>query len=234
MFAAFAKAVQQLPEPEFLSVVKRSLALTIFVFIALAAVIFWALGGVGDLTLFGWTIASSEFIRGAATTITVVVALFAFPLVASIFIGVFVEDVAVAVEKRHYPADPAGRPMALMPSVIAGLRFVGVMVVINVLAIPAYLLLLLLPPAGLLLFYILNGYLISREYFELVAHRHLDENAARALRKSHRWQLLVSGVVITFLFTIPIVNFVIPLVAAAAMTHIFKAMPVRAPSPMHT
>ncbi len=234
MFAAFAKAVQQLPEPEFLSVVKRSLALTIIVFVALAAVIFWALGGVGDLTLFGWTIASSEFIRGAATTISVVVALFAFPLVASIFIGVFVEDVAVAVEKRHYPSDPPGRSIALMPSVIAGLRFVGVMVLINVLAIPAYLVLLLLPPAGLLLFYILNGYLISREYFELVAHRHLDESAARALRKSHRWQLLVSGVVITFLFTIPIVNFVIPLVAAAAMTHIFKAMHARAPAPLHT
>ena len=234
MIAAFAKAVQQLPEPAFLSVVKRSLILTILVFLGLAAAVFWATGGVGDLTLFGWTIVSSEFIRGAATTISVVAALFAFPLVASIFIGVFVEDVAVAVEQRHYPSDPPGRSMPLVPSVVAGLRFVGVMIVINVLAIPAYLVLLLVPPGGVLLFYVINGYLISREYFEIVAHRHLDENAARALRKSHRWQLLASGVVITFLFTIPIVNFVAPLVAAAAMTHIFKAMPARSHTPLRT
>ena len=224
MIAAFAKAFQQLPEPAFLSVVKRSLVLAVLVFAVLAATVFWATSGVGDLSIFGRTILSSEFIRGAATAISVAVALFAFPVVASIFIGVFVEDVTAAVEKRHYPADPPGRSMPILPSIVSGLRFTGVLVVLNVLAIPAYLVLLLIPPGTLFLFYVLNGYLISREYFELVAHRHLDENAARALRKSHTWQLLGSGVVITFLFTIPIVNFVAPLVAAAAMTHLFKAM----------
>ena len=234
MIAAFAKAVQQLPEPQFLSVVKRSLVLTVLVFIALAAVIFWATGGIGDLTVFGWTIISSEFIRGAATTISVAVALFAFPLVASIFIGVFVEDVATAVETRHYPNDPPGRSMPLLPSVTAGLRFTGVVILVNVVALPAYLVLLLVPPMSVLLFYVLNGYLVSREYFELVAHRHLDENAARQLRKSQSWRLLVSGVVITFLFTIPVVNFVAPLVAAAAMTHLFKSMPAPAQFSLNT
>jgi uncharacterized protein involved in cysteine biosynthesis len=232
MIAAFAKAIQQLPEPAFLSVVKRSLVLAVLVFVVLAAAVFWATSGVGDLTIFGWTILTSEFVRGAVTTISVVAALFAFPVVASIFIGVFVEDVTAAVERRHYASDPPGRSMPVLPSIVAGLRFTGVLILLNVLAIPAYLVLLLIPPGTIFLFYVLNGYLISREYFELVAHRHLDENAARELRKSHTWQLLGSGVVITFLFTIPVVNFVAPLVAAAAMTHIFKAMkaPARAPA----
>ena len=40
------------------------------------------------------------------------------------------------------------------------------------------LLLIWLPPINLFIFYGLNGYLLSREYFELVALRHLDATSA--------------------------------------------------------
>ena len=44
------------------------------------------------------------------------------------------------------------------------------------------------------------------------------------LRKANRQRLFLSGVVITFLFTIPIVNLFAPVIGVAAMAHIFRSL----------
>jgi CysZ protein len=72
----------------------------------------------------------------------------------------------------------------------------------------------------LLIFYIANGYLISREYFELAAHRHMSTTGVHALRKANRWPLLSLGIVITFLLTIPIINLITPVIAVGAIIHL--------------
>ena len=100
-----------------------------------------------------------------------------------------------------------------------GLKFLWDVIRLNLFALPVYI---FAPGLNLFVFYGLNGYLLGREYFELVALRHLDAAAAVELRKRHRWRLFVAGVVMTFLFTVPIVNLVTPLIATAAMVHIFK------------
>ena len=68
----------------------------------------------------------------------------------------------------------------------------------------------------------MNGYLLSREYFELVALRRIGPVEARALRKAHRGRLFVAGVIITLLLTVPGVNLLAPVVATAAMVHLFE------------
>src|SRR3546814_2292255 len=84
---------------------------------------------------------------------------------------------------------------------------------LNLLALPLYLLLLFLPPLNIVLFYMLNGYLISREYYELVALRRMTPDASRRLRRAHRGRLMTAGFVLVFVMTIPIVNLVTPLLA---------------------
>ncbi len=230
MLAAFAKAFRQLPDPAFRRVVIRSALLSAVVFVLLAIAVGWLLLQIGGISIFGWQLISAqamaEFVGGIAFNLLAgVIALFLFPWVASIFIGIFVEEIAEAVEQNHYPADPPGRSMPLFPALTTGLKFIVVLVALNVLALPAYILGMFLPPLNLFVFYGLNGYLLSREYFELIAHRHMDEKTARDLRKSYKWRLLPAGILIAFLFTIPVVNLFVPLVAAAAMTHIFKGLP---------
>jgi len=72
-----------------------------------------------------------------------------------------------------------------------------------------------------MLFYALNGYLLGREYFELAASRRIDPVSARNLRKRHRILVYFAGVVIAFLFSIPFVNLIAPLLGAAWMVHLF-------------
>jgi uncharacterized protein involved in cysteine biosynthesis len=77
------------------------------------------------------------------------------------------------------------------------------------------------------LYYVLNGYLISREFFELVALRQMEPAAALNMRRQSRGKIMVAGILLTFLLTIPIVNFLTPVIATAFMVHVFHSLPGR-------
>jgi uncharacterized protein involved in cysteine biosynthesis len=85
-----------------------------------------------------------------------------------------------------------------------------------------------IPPLNLVLFYLLNGYLLGREYFEMVAVRRLDLPATKRLRRAFRGRVIMAGAVITFLLTIPLVNLITPIIATAFMLHIFEDLRRRA------
>ena len=128
------------------------------------------------------------------------------------------------MERKYYPDRPLGRMLPFGPAMLYSLRFALLIIVLNLLALPFYVITLWFPPFNILLFYGLNGYILGREYFELVAMRHLPAIAARRLRKSLRGQIFLSGVAISFLLTLPVVNLLVPLLATAAMVHIFQGV----------
>ena len=96
--------------------------------------------------------------------------------------------------------------------------YLGVMIALNM----VLLIFLLLPPLFPFVFYAVNGYLLGREYFELVALRRIGPEEARRLRKAHRGKLFIAGVATALLLTIPVVNLLAPVVVTAAMVHLFE------------
>ena len=72
------------------------------------------------------------------------------------------------------------------------------------------------------MFYGLNGYLLGREFFELVAIRRLPQTEARALRKQKQTVVIGIGAVFAFLMTLPIINLLTPIIATATMLHLFE------------
>ncbi|MBM3517087.1 MAG: hypothetical protein FJX56_04215 [Alphaproteobacteria bacterium] len=220
MIRAYGMAFAQLGSPEFRAVLWRALALSAGVFVALAVLVWWLFDGLGLFT-WGWLNWIVEaFGWGAFLVVTWIF----FPAVVSSVIGILLDDVVAAVERRHYPADPPGRPPAFWRSLAVGFNFALVMAMLNIVVLPLYLVLMFVPPLNFFVFYGLNGYLLGREYFELVALRQLDDQRARQVRKANAWRLFVVGAAAAFLFTIPFVNLLMPLVAAAAMVHIFKTL----------
>ena len=113
----------------------------------------------------------------------------------------------------------AGCGVARHRALVTTLRFLAVMVVINLALIPF----LLLPPVFPFVFYAANGYLLGREYFELVALRRTNHGEARGLRKAHRGTLFATGTIAAFLLTVPLINLLAPVVATAAMVHLFES-----------
>jgi uncharacterized protein involved in cysteine biosynthesis len=217
---SFRLAAAQLADPAVRRVVWRSAGLSLAVLVALAAGLWWALAALPrfESEWLNWLVdivSALGFLLGAALL---------FPAVVSAFVGLFLDDVAGAVERRHYPADPPGKPLAFGPNLVAELRFALVVIGCNLLALPVYVAGFFLPPLNLVVYYLLNGYLLGREYFQLIAWRHLDQPAAAALRRRHQGRLLAAGCLIAFLLTVPVVNLIAPVLATAAMVHIVRAL----------
>ncbi len=231
MFSALAKAFGQLSDPAFRQVLVRSVLAALVVFIGVWVAAWFGLSWAGE-ALSGWVAAQEpggfwvevvEWVFGAAGVMGVLIAsFFLFPGVMLVALSLMLDDIAQAVERRYYPELPPARAQPLGEAVMAALAFAAVMLLLNLLALPFYLLLLFVPPLNLFVFYLLNGYLLGREYFELVAARRFDAAGVRRLRRRYRGRVMLAGVVIAFLLTVPIVNLVTPVVATGFMLHVFE------------
>jgi len=237
MFTALSKAIQQCSDPAFRRVLLRSLGLSLAVFVLL-----WTVAGLlltwGGGWLLDWIQAQGvwedilQVVFGAAGVGGVLFASFIlFPAVMVMVLSFLLEDIAAAVEARHYPGLPPARPQPLGEMLRSGLAFAAVTVAINLVALPFYLLLIFLPPFNLILYYGVNGYLFGREYFEIVAFRRQTPAEAKRLRRRYGVRLFLAGILITVMMTIPVVNLFAPIVAAAFMVHVFEDLRRRAGVP---
>jgi CysZ protein len=212
MLAAFRLALEDTFRPE-----QRRAVVTSAVLAALLLVVLWlGVTGLLDHTRLAGNWWIDTVIELAGSLAALVLAWLLFPAMTMLVLGCFLERVVVAVEKRHYPGLPAPRPAGLA----SGLRLLLLAVLLNAAALPFYL----IPAINLFIYYGLNGYLVGREYFELVALRRLDGAAARAMGRRHRGLLILAGAVIVFLLSLPLVNLVAPVMAVALMLHVFERL----------
>lgn len=143
-------------------------------------------------------------------------AMLMFPILMSVVIVLFVDAVAGRVERQYYPNLPPEDAPGMMAILWIALKFLGISIVLNILL----LFLWLLGPVYFIGYYLVNGYLVSREYFEVAALRRLDFNTSRRLRKKHQMALIIWGIVIVVMLNIPVLNLLMPIVATAAAVHL--------------
>ncbi len=175
----------------------------------------WWLVGTAANPDSGW-VAGLLDVLGKVAVVTLGLAL--FPTLVSAFVGVFLDEVAGAVEERHYPDLPPVCASPLGETLSGALRFALIAIGLNLLVLPLYL----VPGLNVLAFFTLNGYLLGREYFDMIASRRLDARAARGLRGAHTGSLWLAGALIALLLSIPVVNLFVPIVATAFVVHLFE------------
>ncbi len=229
MISALAKGFAQIRDPVFGRVFGLSVLAAIILFGALWVWAWFGLSWAGDaLAESGWTPDPGSFwswvveliFKAAAIAGLVVASFLLFPTVMVLVMSMLLDQVAAAVEQRHYPNLPAPRDQPLGEALGIALRFTGASLALNILALPLYL----VPVFNVFVFYLLNGYLLGREYFELVAARRLDRDKAGRMRRNYFWRILVAGMVIAILLTVPLVNLIAPLVATGFMLHLFEGL----------
>lgn len=218
--------------PETRSAFWKVLGLTVLVLIGL----WFALRGLFITFLFPWVAGffpempdwagwlSFVFLIAAGIGLALGLALLLSPVTALIA-GLFLDDVADVIEKRDYPQDAAGNAMPLGPAIASSIKFLGVVIVGNIIA----LFLLFIPGVNLLAFFLVNGYLLGREFFEFAAMRFRSPPEARLFRAKHGSTVFLGGLVIALFLAIPIVNLLTPLFAAGMMVHLHKLISVRDP-----
>ena len=221
MVSAFVKAVEQLGDPR----LRRFILLTLVS--SLAALVLLIVGlnvalSFLELVSLGWLDTLVSWLLGLGS---VVLAFLLFPAVVVIVMSVFLDEVAEAVEVRHYPELPLTSGQNTVAAIWTGLKFAGLLIGANLLLLIVYLILLatvVLAPLIPVVFYAVNGWLAGREFFDTVALRRLSEAQARELRRPFTLQLTLAGAAIAFLAVIPIVNLIAPVLATAVMVHLVR------------
>ncbi len=168
--AAFAR----LFTPEFRGVFWKSLGITVLALVALwlllerlfaAFALPWLDALLPGLPAWaGWLGVVAAIVAGIG--LAVALAFLVAPVTAMVA-GLFLDDVAAVVEREDFPGDPPGRPLPLAQGLWLSLRFFGVVLLGNLVA----LLLLLVPGVNIAAFFLVNAYLLSREFFEFAAMR---------------------------------------------------------------
>ena len=231
MIGDFLKAVAQAGDPRFRGTLFRGVGLTLLLLVAVYFGFFWlvawllpdsvSLPWIGEV---GWLDDAASW--GSVLLLVAASVLLMVP-VASAFTGFFLDDVTDAVEERHYAHLPAAPHLTLAQSLGEAMAFFGLIVIGNLVALVVYL---AIPPLAPFVFVGLNGYLLGREYFDLIATRRLGRAGARRLRRRHGLQVWVAGMLMAAPLTLPLVNLVVPVLGAATFTHLFHRLNRAGPS----
>jgi CysZ protein len=136
----------------------------------------------------------------------------------------FLDEVAQAVEDRHYPELPHVPGVPFGEALRDTINFLGVLIGGNLLAILLYV---FFAPAALFIFWGLNGYLLGREYFMLAAMRRIGRAKAKELRSQYAGTIWLAGTLMAIPLTVPLVNLLIPILGAATFTHIYHMLAKR-------
>ncbi|MFD3189791.1 EI24 domain-containing protein [Sedimentitalea sp. HM32M-2] len=225
IFSAFSKAVSQMGDPRFRRVLLTGIALTIALLIAASAafiaLVNWLVGGDVTLPLLGQVAWVDDLLSWASVGLMMVLSVFLMVPVASAITSMFLDDVAQAVEDRHYPGLPQVPGVPLGEALRDTVNFLGVLIGANLLALILYV---IFTPFAPFIFWALNGFLLGREYFTLAAMRRVGRAGAKQLRAQHRGTIWLAGVLMAIPLSVPLLNLLIPILGAATFTHIFHAV----------
>ena len=228
IFASFFKALGQIGDPRFRRVmglgVLLALALLAAVYAGFLVLINSLVPGTIDLIFVGPITGIDALLGWGSLFLMLGLSVFLMVPVASAFSGLFLEDIADAVEDRHYPGLPPVPPVRLGDSLVDSLNFLGLVIAANVLALVLYI---FAGPFIPVVFWAVNGWLLGREYFTLVATRRIGREGAKALRAQNSGRIWLAGILMAAPLSVPLVNLVIPVLGVATFTHLFHRMASR-------
>jgi uncharacterized protein involved in cysteine biosynthesis len=187
----------------------KTLLLTLLLFAGLAAALWtgfhalrlhwgWGGGGLGEATATALIMIAAGWLLFRATAMAVM--------------GLFADDIIEAVERDDYPqvaARPVGWARSLRFALASLVRTIGW----NLVALPAYGLLLVTGVGTIGLFLALNAYLLGRDMADMVEPRH---PALPPITRGSRWLM---GLVSALIFLVPVANLLAPIFSAAMAVH---------------
>jgi len=221
----FLKSIAQFDDPKFRRVLWRGLGLTIVLLIAACLLVnfginqllssAWAANLIGDQSWLG------ALINIGGVLFTIALSIWLMVPVTSAIIALFLDEVAQAVEARHYPHLPKQTATKLQDQILVGIRFLGILLLAN---IGALILSMIVPLLAPFVFWATNGYLMGREYFQMAAMRRMPRAQAQELYQRHQGSIWTAGILMAIPMSIPLVGLFIPILGAATFTHQFERL----------
>lgn len=227
---SFLRALGQLSDPRFRKVFFLGIALTVALLIGATAGFAWFLDWLVPediwLPVLGEVQWIDDLVSWGAVFLLLFLSIFLMIPVASAITSMFLDEVADAVERVHYPALPPAQSVPIWDAIRDTVNFLGVLVLANIVALVLYV---MFPPAAPVIFWVVNGLLLGREYFTLVAIRRVGRAEAKRLRRAHSGQIWLAGTLMAIPLSVPLLNLLIPIIGAATFTHLYHGLTTRRP-----
>lgn len=227
ILSSFFAALGQIGDPRFQRVLGLGIVLTILLLIGTTSGFVWLINSLtGDAAFLGilgevrWL---HDLISWGSFFLISFLSIFLMVPVASAVTSLFLDEVAQAVEDKHYPNLPTIDPVPFGDALRDTINFLGVLIGANVLALFLYVIFSFAAP---FIFWGLNGFLLGREYFTLAAMRRVGRDQAKILRKQYMGTIWIAGVLMAIPLSVPLLNLVIPILGAATFTHLYHRISV--------
>jgi uncharacterized protein involved in cysteine biosynthesis len=208
-------AIGQLDDPACLGVLVRSALLALVAYVLLLAGSIWGIHALLiSVSWPGWL---------AALLGTVGVVLLAFWLFMPTIVLIatlYIDRIAAAVDRRHYPFLPPPSPAALPVQLWDGVALAWRVLLLN--AVALLLALLPIPGVGFALALLVGGWAIGRGLFVAVAMRRMGRAEALTLYQRRRMAVLLPGIILAAASTLPGINLLVPIVGTATMVHVLN------------
>lgn len=225
---AYLRALRQFGDPVFRRVVWLGLGLALALLFAMYAGLLLVVDiftpDTLTLPLAGEVLGLGTLLSVGSLVVMLALSIFLMAPVASAFTGLYLDDVADRVEAEHYVHLPAAPRAGLWVTLTDSARYFSLLVGLNLLGI---ILFAVSGGLGIVALWAINGFLLSREYFSLVALRRLNPETVAALRRAWRVRLWIAGVVLAVPLSVPVINLFVPVLGVAAFTHLFHAIAAR-------
>ncbi len=225
ILSSFFKALGQIGDARFNRVLFLGVGLTLALLIGatagLVAFVSWLAGDSASLPMIGEITWLDDILSWGSVLLMLGLSIFLMVPVASAITSMFLDEVAQAVEDKHYPQLGPVTPVPFWDALRDTVNFLGVLIAANVLALILYI---FFAPFAPFIFWGLNGFLLGREYFTLAAMRRVGRVEAHRLRKDHVLTIWAAGVLMAIPLTVPLVNLLIPILGAATFTHVFHSV----------
>ena len=227
ILGAFARTLGQIGDRRFRKVLFLGVGLTFALLIAVYAAFLWFLqwstGDTATLPIIGEVTWLDDLLGWSSLFLMLILSVFLMVPVASAITSMFLDEVAQAVEDRHYPHLPPATKVPFGEALKDTVNFLGLLIAANTIALILYII-PVFTPFSLFIFWGLNGFLLGMEYFTLAAIRRVGRQGAKDLRKQHRGTIWLAGTLMAMPLSLPLLNLVIPILGAATFTHIFHSV----------
>ncbi|MDG1887878.1 MAG: EI24 domain-containing protein [Alphaproteobacteria bacterium] len=220
MLKLFKTSILDLLEPDIRTILFKTVILSLFSIIMIVYMC-WTLFNthqVFDIWLLGpilsWAWGLLALIFGALL----------LPPITIIIGSIYSDSIVDHIEKKYYPSRLGMRQIKLSELGFSISKNFCITIIVNILLAPVYLIGTFFPIISFLIFYSVNGYLIGKELFETVASRHLEMKDRYLLKKQNNNKVIIGGIIMVGISTIPILNLIAAVLGIVFMTHFFHSL----------
>jgi CysZ protein len=221
MISAFFTALGDLGSPRFRAVLWQTVGLSLSTAVILWAGISWLLFNnqfIGNVPWIGRGLDTFADIFGSIAAFFLMILL--LPAFMSLYASFFIETICRAVEARHYPHLMPPREQGIGETIWVGVKFGILLMVLNLLL----LVFLIFPPVYFIAGWAMNGYLLGREYLEMVGFRRMTPAKLREFRLKRRGSIYFAGLCFALIASVPVLNLLLPLFGTALTLHLLERL----------